>query len=82
MRCIATFDTTHMALRFEKTCRNAGYNVRIIPVPRDLSASCGFACSFPCAERPLLEELALEAHVEIAEIHELPDTDDQARPSD
>lgn len=75
MRCIATFDTTHMALRFEKTCRNAGYNVRIIPVPRDLSASCGFACSFPCAERDLLLELARESHVEISDVHELADED-------
>lgn len=75
MRCIATFDTTHMALRFEKTCRNAGYNVRIIPVPRGLSASCGFACSFPCDELELLRELALDARVEIAGVHELPDAE-------
>lgn len=75
MPCIATFDTTHMALRFEKICRNAGYNVRIIPVPRDLSASCGFACNFPCSELELLRELAAEARVEIAAIHILPDAD-------
>lgn len=73
MQCIATFDTTHMALRFEKICRNAGYNVRIIPVPRELSSSCGFACSFPCDEQKTLENLAHEARVEIAALHELPD---------
>ncbi len=76
MHCIATFDTTHMALRFEKICRNAGYNVRIIPVPRELSSSCGFACSFPCGEQEILENLAHEARVEIAGLHKLPAPND------
>ncbi|MDD4160381.1 MAG: DUF3343 domain-containing protein, partial [Synergistaceae bacterium] len=35
MDCIATFDTTHMALFFEKSCRSAGMNVKIVPVPRE-----------------------------------------------
>lgn len=72
MYCVATFDTTHMALRFEKICRNAGYCVRIIPVPRELSSSCGFACRFPCDKREELNALAHEARVEIASLHSLP----------
>ncbi|HOP52446.1 MAG TPA: DUF3343 domain-containing protein, partial [Synergistales bacterium] len=46
MDCIATFDTTHMAILFEKTCRNAGFSCKIVPVPRSISASCGLACRF------------------------------------
>lgn len=77
MHCVATFDTTHMALRFEKICRNAGYSVRIIPVPRELSSSCGFACSFPCDKREELRDLARGARVEIADLHSLPDGSDE-----
>lgn len=33
MECIATFDTTHMALFFEKSCRSVGLKVKIVPVP-------------------------------------------------
>ena len=51
MECLATFDTTHMALFFEKACRASGLDVKIIPVPRQISASCGLACSYPCGER-------------------------------
>ena len=43
MECIATFDTTHMALYFEKACRAEGLSVKIVPVPRSISASCGLA---------------------------------------
>ena len=48
MKCLATFDVTSMALMFEKQCRRAGFDVRIVPVPRQISASCGLACSYPC----------------------------------
>ena len=33
MECLATFDTTHMALFFEKACRAEGLSVKIVPVP-------------------------------------------------
>ncbi len=69
MLCLATFETTYMALKFERTCRKSGFNVRIIPVPRKLSSSCGFACSFPCENRDALEELAATAMIDVSEYH-------------
>ena len=69
--CIATFDTTHMALRFEKLCRAAGYDTRIVPVPRELSSSCGLACRYPCDRRGDVERLAAEHSIDVAGYHEL-----------
>ena len=69
MECIATFDTTHMALFFEKTCRSLGIKVKIIPVPRELSSSCGLACSYPCEER--IKDIAAEKGIEVFEYHRL-----------
>lgn len=71
MQCLATFETTHMALKFEKSCAKAGIEVRIVPVPRELSSSCGFACKFPCDERAAVERIAAEKNIEVASYHEI-----------
>ncbi|MDY3869490.1 MAG: DUF3343 domain-containing protein [Pyramidobacter sp.] len=71
MKCLVTFDVTSMALMFEKHCRAAGHEVRVIPVPRQISASCGLACSYPCGEENEILEVCKEKSIEIAELHHL-----------
>lgn len=71
MQCLATFETTHMALKFEKKCRKEGLDVRVIPVPRELSSSCGFACSYPCDDRANVKEIARSARIDVADFHEI-----------
>ncbi len=71
MECLATFDTTHMALFFEKSCRASGLNVKIIPVPRQLSASCGLACSYPCGDEANVKAIVSDREIEVAEYHKL-----------
>jgi len=71
MECLATFDTTHMALLFEKACRARGISARIVPVPRELSASCGLACTYPCENEEAVEEICREKKVEVAGFHHL-----------
>jgi len=43
---IVTFETTHHALRFEKTLKEKGISLLLLPVPRRLSSSCGIAARF------------------------------------
>ncbi|HOI82258.1 MAG: DUF3343 domain-containing protein [Thermovirgaceae bacterium] len=69
MDCIATFDTTHMAILFEKTCRNAGFSCKIVPVPRSISASCGLACRFRVEDETMIRQLAMEHSIEVLEYH-------------
>lgn len=71
MECIATFDTTHMALYFEKTCRAKGLNVKIVPVPRSISASCGLACSYPCDDFESVKKAVSERSIDVAEFHKI-----------
>lgn len=71
MFCLATFETTHMALKFEKNCRKNGLDVRIIPVPRELSSSCGFACSFDCDKKNIVDEIVATSHIDVAGFHEV-----------
>ena len=41
MICIATFYSHFGAVLFKKTCQGLGWPARLMPVPRDLSSSCG-----------------------------------------
>lgn len=38
---IATFFSHFGAIRFKKYCEKQGWAARVMPVPRDLSSSCG-----------------------------------------
>ena len=71
MDCIATFDTTHMALFFEKSCRSIGLKVKIVPVPREISSSCGLACSYPCEDEEKIRSIAAEKAIEVSDNHRL-----------
>ena len=66
-KAVITFHTTAAAMAAEKACKEAGLPGRLIPVPRQLSAGCGFAwCSGPeCKQK--LEELLRERKVEYEE---------------
>ena len=41
MNFIATFYSHFGAIRFKKICDRRGYTAKLMPVPRDLSSSCG-----------------------------------------
>ncbi len=66
MKCLATFDVTSMAVMFEKYCRAAGLQVKIVPVPRQISASCGLACSYPCEAIETILKICEEKKIEIS----------------
>jgi hypothetical protein len=60
-----------MTLKFEKNCRKAGLDVRVIPLPRELSSSCGLACSYPCGNREAMEEIVRSARIDVAGFYEI-----------
>ncbi|MBR0114299.1 MAG: DUF3343 domain-containing protein, partial [Firmicutes bacterium] len=47
---ILTFANTHDVIRMEKLCKESGIPGRIIPVPREISASCGLAWMAPAED--------------------------------
>jgi hypothetical protein len=67
--CLATFDTATEALRFERACREGKIPGRIVPVPRALSESCGFACRFPCDDQERVRALIGERNIDVAGFH-------------
>jgi hypothetical protein len=41
--CVITFPSVHQALKFEKTVKGKINVIKLIPVPRKISSSCGIA---------------------------------------
>ncbi len=46
MICIATFYSHFGAIRFKKECERNGWPARLMPVPREISSSCGTCVRF------------------------------------
>ncbi len=44
---IATFRTSHDALRAEREVRTRGIEAELIPVPREIASDCGFCLLMP-----------------------------------
>jgi len=71
MKCIATFNVTSMAIMFERACRKQGLTVKIVPVPRQLSASCGLACSYNCEDEENIRTICGAKNIDVEEYHHL-----------
>ncbi len=50
MICIATCYSHFGAIRYKKLCEAQGVDARLMPVPRDLSSSCGTCVRYECGE--------------------------------
>ena len=69
-KVVASFRTTHDALGAEALCREAGIPGRIIPVPTEITAGCGFAYMMPPEERGLFLR-TLEGKIEPEGLYEM-----------
>ena len=65
MTCIATFFSHFGAIRFKRFCEEKGWPARVMPVPRDLSSSCGTCVRYEGGlPEPVPEEIEQIAAVE------------------
>lgn len=69
--CVATFHSVHDALYFEKVFKEIGLNLQLIPVPREISSSCGIAARFSTTYRSDFEKAIADKNLEIDEIFTL-----------
>ncbi len=66
---ILIFHSIHRVMRAEKVLKGAGLNVRLMPVPRQLSSDCGLSITFPMAERQAVEQALADAGCPYEELH-------------
>lgn len=69
--CVVTFFTTNYALDFEKKIKAEGIDTKLVPVPRNLSSSCGLAARVDCELRETVLKICEEKKIEIDDFHEL-----------
>lgn len=68
---IATFDTTHNALRFEKTLKQNKIELTVMPVPREISASCGLAVKFELQSIDKVKKLVYDKEIQVKSYYEI-----------
>lgn len=62
-KLLMTFKSTHSALRFEKVIKDNNLYTRMVPVPRQISTSCGIAGK--------IEEEEMKEIIDICREHKL-----------
>jgi len=71
--CVATFHSVHEALQFEKIIKARELELQLIPVPREISSSCGIAAKFSPEIREKIEAIIEQEQLEVDGIYELED---------
>ncbi|HHU33327.1 MAG: DUF3343 domain-containing protein [Zhaonellaceae bacterium] len=69
--CVATFHSVHDALHFEKIVKAEGHKIRLIPVPREISSSCGISAKFSPELREQIEAIIKKEQLEVEGIYVL-----------
>lgn len=66
---IAVFESTHHAIRFEKTIKDSGFKITIMPVPREITASCGLSAKIESKDFDKVKELAEQENLRIQDYY-------------
>lgn len=66
---IFTFDSTQQAMRCEKELKSEGFVVRIIPTPREITASCGLSLRFEKKDQALIQKKVDSQGLEILGVY-------------
>ena len=66
-----TFYSISFAVKFEKTLKENGIEVKLIPVPRKISSSCGLSGRFSCKEKEKIIRICKEIMIEYENIYEI-----------
>jgi len=68
-----TFYSTHLALEFERELKNSEINVKITPVPRQISSSCGLSGRINDQDLETVKGVCSEKEIEYEDIYQIKD---------
>lgn len=68
---VALFPTTSSAIQAEKILKKGGFEVKLIPTPRQFSSDCGISLRFDWEQAERVRALLGAAKVEIDAVHQL-----------
>lgn len=64
-----TFPSVHHALRFESKMKETGISFQLVPVPREISSSCGVAARVDSVEEDILVDIVDNLKLEYDSIY-------------
>ncbi|KNF07195.1 protein of unknown function DUF3343 [Gottschalkia purinilytica] len=67
--CIVTFHITQHSLIFEKILKDKGLEVQLMPVPRQISSSCGISAKVSCNKKAKILQLCKDEDIHIDSFH-------------
>ncbi len=70
---VLIFHSIHKVMKAEKALKGANLDVRLMPVPRQLSSDCGLSIAFYLKDRDAVETALHEATCPFEELHVLED---------
>ncbi|UNC91887.1 DUF3343 domain-containing protein [Candidatus Contubernalis alkaliaceticus] len=65
---VATFYSTNYALKCEKILKNSSVNIKLIPVPRQVSSNCGLAARMDMEALAAFFNLLKEGVIEVEDL--------------
>ena len=68
---IFTFYSTHLALAFERELKNKKIDVKITPVPRQISSSCGLSGRINDQDLEKVKEVCVDNEIEYEDIYQI-----------
>lgn len=69
--CVITFHSVSEALNFEKVMKAEGLEIKLIPVPREISSSCGLAARFSPEDKDRVLAVATEKNLAMKKLYVL-----------
>ncbi len=69
--CIIVFESSHQALKAEKTLKRCNLTGRMIPLPRSFSSKCGLALRITSEMKAQIEAVLIDNAIEYEGIYDL-----------
>lgn len=63
---LITFDSTHSAIRAEKELLDEGLKVKVIPVPTEITASCGLSIRIALKDLEKAKKILKDNNIEVS----------------
>lgn len=76
---LISFNSTHHAIKSEKLLKEKGYELTILPTPREITASCGISIAIDPEKIDEISEYLESNDIDFGGIYELIKSEDRTR---
>lgn len=68
---VVSFDSTHHAIKGEKLLKEHNLNIRMMPTPREIAASCGLSIRFEESELEKVQNVLKDSDLSIKGVYSM-----------